>query len=135
MVRGRLMQLLPIIGIALTGTVLYVLLKQYKPEYAMLAALACSVLIFLTVIQQLSPVFSSLNELLSLSSVGGIYTKSLLKALGICYLVQLASDSCKDAGQASIAGKVEFAGKAAVLLISLPLFQNLASAAVRLIRL
>ena len=129
------MELLPTIGIALTGTVLYVLLKQYKEEYAMLSALACSVLIFLMVLQQLSPVVSSLNELLNLSAVGGIYTKSLLKALGICYIVQLASDSCKDAGQASIAGKVEFAGKAAILVIALPLFQNLASAAVRLIRL
>lgn len=129
------MEFLPVIGIALIGTALYVLLRQYKAEYAMMAALACSLLIFLITLQKLSPVFTSFEELLSLSAAGGIYTKALLKALGICYLVQIASDSCKDAGQASIASKVEFAGKAAVLVISLPLFENLASAAVKLIRL
>ena len=50
----------------------------------------------------------------------------LLKALGICYITQLAADTCKDAGQQAIATKVELAGKVAVLAIAMPMLGTIA---------
>lgn len=126
------MELLSIIGLAVVSTVFCILLKQYKPEYALMVSLVCSVLIFVSIVVSLKPVLTTMNEMLQRTSAG-YYGKTLLKALGICYLVQLASDSCKDAGQTAIAGRVELAGKAAIVLLSLPLFQNLAEIALGLI--
>jgi stage III sporulation protein AD len=119
------MDLFSIIGIALVGTALCILFKQYKPEYAMLISLGCGVLLFLLVLSQLEPVFDVLQNFMNRVNMSEDYTKVILKALGICYVVQLASDTCKDAGQTAMAGKVELCGKVAVVIISLPLFENL----------
>jgi len=121
------------IGLALTGTVLCLLLKQYKPEYAVVVSIVCGVLLFAGVLANLEPAFASMNELMQNSGIDAGYTKTIVKALGICYVVQLASDSCKDAGQSAIASKVELAGKVSIVLLCLPMFQNLAEIAMKLI--
>ena len=61
--------------------------------------------------------------------VGGLdegYARILLKALAVCYITQLAADCCRDAGESAIASKIELAGKAAIVAVSLPVFTELA---------
>ena len=57
-----------------------------------------------------------------------------MKAVGICFFTQLASDVCRDAGEGSAASKIEFAGRCAVLVISLPLFTEVLELASALIK-
>lgn len=128
------MELLSIVGIALIGTALCILFRQYKPEYAMLISLGCGILLFFMVLEQLEPAFAVITDLMDRVSLSGEYAKAILKALGVCYVVQLAADTCKDAGQTALAGKVELCGKVAVVLISLPLFENLIEIALGLIK-
>ncbi len=47
-------------------------------------------------------------------------------------MTQLASDACSDAGEKALAAKAELAGKLAMLLIALPLFEKVAEMAVSL---
>ena len=42
-------------------------------------------------------------------------------------MVQLAADSCRDAGQQAIASKVELAGKVTVLALALPMLKTVVS--------
>ena len=42
--------------------------------------------------------------------------KEILKVLGISYITEFASAICQDAGEKSIAGKIELAGKVAIFL-------------------
>ena len=42
-----------------------------------------------------------------------MYLTILFKSLGICYIVQLASDYCKDCGENALASQVTLAGKLA----------------------
>ena len=53
------------------------------------------------------------------------YVQILFKALGICLITQIACDACRDLGETAVASKVEAAGKISVLLISLPLFEQI----------
>ena len=55
------------------------------------------------------------------------YAGIMFKALGVCILTQIACDACKDAGEASIATKLEIAGRVSILVISLPLFTRVLS--------
>lgn len=128
------MEVLPLIGCAMIAAVLCLLLKQYKPEFAVVLSIVAGVLLFLAVFAGLRPVFTTITDLMNRTDIGNVYTKTLVKALGICYLVELASDSCRDAGQTAIAGKVELVGRVAVLLLALPMFQNLADMALGLLK-
>ena len=129
------MEIVPILGIALVGSAVCVLLRQYRPEYAMLAALGCGMLLFGMILLRLEPLLDAVEQIGARLAIDQRYAQAVIKALGICYVVQLASDTCRDAGQSALAGKVELAGKVAVALVALPLFQQLLELALSLIEL
>jgi len=121
------MNILSIIGIGLTAAVLAVLLRQHRPEFALFVSLAAGVVILLMTCTSIVPVVEQIRGMLNLSSMPAEYAGVLFKALGVCLLTQIACDTCKDAGESAIAAKVEMAGRVLVLLISLPLFQQVLS--------
>ena len=57
----------------------------------------------------------------------------LLRALGLCLTTQFACDVCKDAGETAIAARLETAGRAALLLLAMPLFSSLLEQALSLL--
>lgn len=127
------MNLFAIIGLALVSTAICILIKQYKPEYAMLVSLACGLVLFAMVIVSLVPAFEAMARLMEKAHINNEYTKAIIKTLGVCYVTQLASDSCHDAAQTAIASKVELCGKVFIVIISLPLFENLVDIAFKLL--
>lgn len=108
----------------LVGTVLALILGQYRPEFRMLVTAAVTLLLMAMVLEQLSPVLEQLRSTMELTGLTGDYAAILFKAVGICLLTQLAGDVCRDSGESSIASKIELAGRAAILLTSMPLIQE-----------
>ena len=108
----------------LVGTVLALILGQYRPEFRMLVTAAVTLLLMAMVLEQLSPVLEQLRSTMELTGLTGDYAAILFKAVGICLLTQLAGDVCRDSGESSIASKVELAGRAAILLTAMPLIQE-----------
>lgn len=114
-----------IAALALISAILAVILHQYKPEYAMLlsAAAGCGILFLL--LSALAPAIEQLQTIMGRAGLSMAYFKILLKGLGVCYLSQFAGDLCRDAGQTSLAGKVELAGKISVVLLALPVAMDM----------
>lgn len=119
------MEWIGVIGIGLIGMVIAVLLRQYKPEYAALVSLGVGILIVAMLCSDLAPVFDEMKAMLDSANLSLEYIGILIKSLGVCYLTQLASDACRDAGETAIGSKVELAGKITVLSLGLPLFGKL----------
>ncbi len=122
------------IGIAAVGAALAVIIKQYKPEYALAVTLSTGVVIMYITLKTVYPVLSDLDYILKATNMQSAYIEVLLKSLGICFITQLAADACRDSGQGAIAAKVEMAGKAAILVISMPLFRALLNLAMKIMR-
>ncbi len=115
-------QLFTLVGLGLVAAVLAVTLRQHKPEFALLVSLGAGILILTGVVQEILPVVEQIETIFRSTSMPIAYLQVLFKALGICFLTQIACDTCKDAGEGAIGSKVELAGKVAVLVVSLPLF-------------
>lgn len=126
------MNIIEIAVIALLAAFCSLALKKYAPETAALLVIAAGILIFVTVLSKISPVIDQINLLISDAGMDSTYIPILVKTLGICLICQFTSDSCKDAGQASLASKVELASKVAVMITALPLFTNILHTAVGL---
>jgi stage III sporulation protein AD len=126
------MNILSIAVMAITAAALAVLLRHYRPEHALIIGIAAGVLILALVLSKVQPVFSEINKLMSGANVNTQYVSILIKSLGVCFVAQLASDVCRDAGESAIASNVELAGKFAVLLIALPLFGQVADLVIKL---
>lgn len=118
------MNMITITGMAVIAAAFSVLLKNKNPEYSMLLSLTVGVLIIGMLITAAMPIFDWVRTLFVATGTSSEYVQVLFKALGICFITQIACDSCRDLGETAIASKVETAGKISVLLISLPLFQQ-----------
>ena len=129
------MDITAIAGLGILSAVLCVIVRQYKPDAALGISLACGVLIMTAVITMLAPSVAAISELAAAAGLEGGYAQIMMKALAVCYLTQLASDSCRDAGESAIASKIELAGKAAIAVISLPVFSSLAQLVTDLINI
>ena len=127
------MNIAGIAGVGIIGAILSLVLKQYRPEFALPVSVLTGVFIFLAVLSGISPVVRLIEGIAERFGTELIYLGVLMKALAICYITQIAADSCKDAGEAAIAGKVEIAGKIAILIISVPMFEELIGVVTELI--
>lgn len=125
-----------ILKIALTGIVsalLYVLVKQLKPEMAPLTAIGAACIILVAITDSLLDATGALEEMLVLSGLEKQNVSLLIKALGICIVTQFASDICRENSASSIATAVELAGRLGMLMLALPMIETVARIAIGLI--
>lgn len=126
-----------IVAICLIGIVsafLSVMLKKYNPEYSLVIGISAGVLILGIIFSNITGIIARVHQLLKATNLPLEYIEILFKALGICFLTQFASDTCKDAGETALSSKIETAGKLMILIVSLPLFEKVVSIATELIR-
>jgi len=103
------------------STIVCKAIEKDSREIKYAAVLAAAVLFHsVAFVKDLISVF---EDLFTLSGIDNMYLTILFKSLGICYIVQLASDYCRDCGENALASQVTLAGKLAMLSVSLPLFK------------
>ncbi len=115
------MEIYKIIGVALAGVVLVMVVRPVQPQVAVLLSLATGVALLWMTLSQLETVVGFLRELAEGSGLSGGFLGVGLKVTGIAILTDFAVQACQDAGEKGIAGKVELAGKVIMLLVALPM--------------
>lgn len=118
------MDIFQIAAIGILGTVLAVTVKPYRAEISILIGVGTGLLILFQIIGSVSGIFQEFYDLIARSGVDLSYFTLIVKIIGIAYITQLASEICKDAGQGSVALKVELAGKVMVMALTVPLISQ-----------
>lgn len=119
------MNLLPIIGIALCGAVLALLLRRYHPEFAMAVSIVACVLLFLFAARHFLKFKEALDSIAERCGISMTLMTLLYKVVGTAYLGQFSAALCRDAGESALASALEFCTKITILLMSLPLLTSL----------
>ena len=114
--------------LAVVCTVVTALIKQYAPSYSSLAQIAALVAVLTLGMTFIKDALSSALELMNVSALQSEYIFLLIKALGIAVTATFAADACRDSGSSSLAGAVELAAKAAILVLTMPMLKALAAA-------
>ncbi len=118
------MNLIGLIVVAMLAATLSVMIKKYNPEYSIFISIIAGIFILSVMLYEVAPSVQKIKDLIATSGVSYEHAKTLFKALGICFLVQFASDSCNDAGESALAAKIELAGKILIIGLALPLFEE-----------
>lgn len=118
-------EIIQIVGLGIVATVFIVLLKSLRPEIAMLVSIITGVAIFIIVAGKLSSIVEVLNGIAGRAGVDMAYLSTLLKIIGIAYIVEFGAEICKDAGESAIASKIELAGKVAIIFLAVPIITAL----------
>ena len=115
------MDILQIIGIGLSGAVTALVLKEYKPLFAVCIGMLTAMVIFASLLRYISYVFDAVHMIAARLSVNDSYITVLIRISGIAYLSRFGSEICRDAGQNVIAQKIELAGKIMIVVTSMPI--------------
>jgi len=127
------MEVLQVVGIGLVITVLAVLIRGQRPEFAVLLALGFGILVFLLILDKVGVVIGVFRDLSRKAQIEDFYLTTLLKVLGIAYVAEFGAQICRDAGEGAIASKIELAGKVLIVLLALPILTGILEAVVRLL--
>ena len=125
--------LIKILAVALLTVVAHMIVRQTRPEIAMIISIAGSVLIIILAVNSLSSVVNSFLSIFNKTGVNTSLLTPLIKIIAVGYIAEFGANICIDAGVSSIADKVLFAGKLIILLLSLPIITTVVDMVVALL--
>lgn len=119
------MEIIKIIGIGITALIIIIILKQYKPEFAVYTSIVAGIAILLLSLSQMSGVINLLKDISSRSSISSEFLGIILKITGIAILTEFAVSICQDSGESAIANKIDIGGKIMIITMSIPIISSL----------
>ena len=127
------MDIIKIIGIAFIALIIIVILKQYRPEFAIYASIIAGVLILTLASGTLSGIINMINSISSKRNINSDFLVILIKITGIAILTEFAVSICKDSGESAIASKVDIGGKVIIISMSIPIINALTDTVVKIL--
>lgn len=119
------MEIIKIIGIALIALIIIIMLKQYRPEYAVFISILTGILILVLVMDKLTGIINLIQSIEDKFAINTQFISILIKITGIAFLSEFAVSICKDSGEAAIASKIELGSKIIIVSMSIPIISSL----------
>ena len=127
------MGIVQIAGLGLLCVVLILCLKELRATLALPARLAAALLLFGAALALYHPVLERMQALFSLSGATDL-AAPLLRAAGIALICEITVSFCRDLGENTVANGVLLFGKLEILLLSLPLVDDVLEIAKELLK-
>lgn len=127
------MDIMKIVMVGIIAAVLAVLLKEERPEMAILVSIVTGLVIFVFLITKLNSVISVLKYFASKANIDVLYFSTILKIIAIAYITEFGAQICRDAGEVGIASKIELAGKVLIMVIAIPILAALMDIMIKII--
>lgn len=128
------MEIVKIILIGIVTCIASVLLKQFKPELAILVSIAGGMVILIMVVNFLSSIVSNFTQIATKTSINMQLFNSVIKIVGIGYITEFGANICHDTGNSSIADKILLGGKVIILCFALPIINAMLTTIMGLIK-
>ena len=119
------MEIFQIIGLGIVASAIIVLLRVQKPEMAVQVSIVAGIVIFMLLSGKLSAVIELLESYTQKAGIDMIHMTTMLKIIGIAYITEFGAEVCRDAGESSIASKIELAGKVTIVALAVPIITSL----------
>lgn len=118
------MSIFQIAGVTLLCAVAVLALRELRPAFVPAARLAGILLLVGAAVLLYAPILSRIHSLFGLSDAGEL-AAPILRALGIALICELTALLCRDMGEHGLAQGVQLFGKVEILLLSLPLLDQI----------
>ena len=122
-----MISLFKIFALAIAAVIIISLIKAYKPEFVIEVTICASIILLYFLIEALGYGITYINDIYEKLTYGKSYFPVIVKVLAIAYVTEFAVAICQDAGEKTIASKVELAGKIAIFFAAIPVLDSLLS--------
>ncbi|MFB5191139.1 stage III sporulation protein AD [Alicyclobacillus fastidiosus] len=127
------MHIFQLVGIGMTATVLVSVLREHAPQFAMLVSILAGIVLLTMVVHNMDGVVQSLTGLADAAKLDHGFLTTVLRIIGIAYIVEFAAQVARDAGEGSLAGKIELAGKVGIIVLAMPIITDVVESLVHLL--
>lgn len=118
-------EIVKIIGIGMIAVIIIIVVKQYRPEFAIYISIVAGILILMISLQKMGIIVSLIKSISEKAGINGEFLEILLKITGIAILTEFAVSICKDSGESAIASKIEMGSKVIIISMSIPIISSL----------
>ena len=118
-------EIIKIVGIGLIALVIAIILKQYRPEYAIYVSIVAGILILVFIMSKITGIINLLKSISDKTYINKQFLSILLKITGIAIITEFAVSICTDAGEKAIASKIEIGSKVIIIAMSMPIISSL----------
>lgn len=123
--RLKMEEIIKIVGIGLIALVIAIILKQYRPEYAIYVSIVAGILILVFTMGKITGIINLLKSISDKTYINKQFLSILLKITGIAIITEFAVSICTDAGEKAIASKIEIGSKVIIIAMSIPIISSL----------
>ncbi|HWR61015.1 MAG TPA: stage III sporulation protein AD [Clostridia bacterium] len=127
------MEIMRIVAVGIVAAVLALLLREEKPEIAVLVSIVTGLVIFIFIIGKLNSVLTVLKYFAGKANIDVLYFSTILKVIAIAYITEFGAQICRDAGEGTIASKIELAGKVLIMVLAIPILAALMDIMIKII--
>lgn len=120
-----MVNIIALCGFAILTALISLILKNINSEYSVYVGLIGGCFILISLLTSVDQIQIFINNIIGIAGISNENFSLLIKAIGIGYISQFSSDVCKDAGVNNLSSKIEFAGKISILLLCIPVANNL----------
>ena len=110
-----------IVAVAIICAIIVIYLKTVNSDLTSLAILGSGIIIVSTGFSYVYQTYSFLVDIVNMTGVEAVYYNIIFKITAIGYLVEFGAGTVEDLGLKSLADKLVFCGKAAILVVSTPI--------------
>lgn len=123
-----------ILGVAIMCACVAVVIKNANKDFSSIVKVMSATILAGGVMICASPLIEFVTDISEGTQIN-TYLSVMLKALGIAFLTHICASVCRDCGEQTIAGYAELAGKIEMLIIALPLIEELITIAEDLVQM
>lgn len=128
------MEVLKILGIGIVTCLVVIIVKQVKPEFSVVLLITGSCIILYYIIGYFADILHVFDNIMAKTGINTDLFTTILKIVGIGYLIEFGAGVCVDSGNPSIADKIILAGKLIILIVAMPIITNLLNTIIGLVQ-
>lgn len=117
-------QIFQLVGVAFVTAVAAILVRSTKPEFAVVVTIAGGIILLLFALEIFRGSISIFSEIADATGLNASIVKTLLKMVGIGYIIEFSAGVLHDFGQDSLADKLIFCGKIIILVLAVPILES-----------
>ena len=117
-----------VIGVSIIGIIasaLSLMLKKDKPEFSLFISIVAGVIIIFLILPAARIATEAIMTISELAGISGEYISVIIKSCVIAMITSVCASTCRDAGNSSLALKLEIAGRVAIIILAVPVINAL----------
>ena len=118
------MEIVRIAAICLLAAVMAKVIQPTNRDLAALLSISAVIFAAFLAVDGISAVFAGVDGIISGAGINSSYISLAFRALGICYICELCSSSCRDCGETALGSVLDISGRVAISLMCLPLLRE-----------